>query len=134
MTDLISFAKILDHERLCERLLTVRGAVDAARSDGPDLPASPLLVATAGTLLDAVYRLISRDAGARDLPRPDRRQPPSHRQLAAMLRDARLALATFADVHRDHDDEFGDEWLTIEGIADFLGRGRNLSPSDPDAA
>ena len=51
-----------------------------------------------------------------------------HERLAIVLLDAQLALELFRDAHHDHDEETGDEWLTIEGLEQFGSR-RNLSPS-----
>ena len=83
------------------------------------LPASPMLVFTAATLLGDIYRLVSREPGARALARLDRRQQLSHRELVALLRDARLVLDGFAWNHRDHDAHYGDGWLTYESIEEF---------------
>lgn len=126
----ISFSKVHEHEKLSERSMALRAVVTAARTDAPNGIASPMLCAAAGQLLRDLYRLISREPDARALPRLDPLQPPELRALSAMLRDAQLALDAFAYAHRDHDDEYGDEWLTVEGIEAFHDRSRKkLSPS-----
>lgn len=125
----ISFSKVLEHEKLSERLMALRAVVAAARQDAPDGPASPTLCVAAGQLLRDLYCLFSREPGARALPRLDPLQPPALRALSAMLRDAQLALDAFAYAHRDHDDAYGDEWLTIEGIEAFHDERKKLSPS-----
>lgn len=119
MVGIISYAKVVEHERLLERLGRLRDVAAAACREAPDLPASPLLVFTTAALLGDIYRLLSREPGARALPRLDRRDRPNHRALVAVLRDARLSLDGFAWNHRDHDDEYGDEWLTFEGVEDL---------------
>lgn len=80
-------------------------------------------------LLADLYRLVSREPGARTLPRLDPAAPPTHCQLAAMLRDAGLMLDLFRQAHLDHDEEYGDEWLTIEGI-DYFREQRKTYPRD----
>ena len=130
----ISFSKVIEHEKLSERLMALRAVVAAARTEAPNGIASPMLCAVAGQLLRDLYRLISREPDARALPRLDPRQPPELRALSAMLRDAQLALDAFAYAHRDHDDEYGDEWLTVEGIEAFHERPeRSYPPSGPAA-
>ncbi|UJW86824.1 hypothetical protein [Devosia sp. SL43] len=129
MVDIISYAKVIEHERLLERLGDLRSVATTACREAPDLPASPVLVFTAATLLGDVYRLLSREPGARSLVRLDRRDRPSHRALVALLRDARLALDAFAWNHRDHDDDYGDEWLTFEGIEAFRDARRKVIPA-----
>lgn len=118
----ISFLQVIEHERLGERLSSLRVVADRARADGPDLIASATLAAVAAVLLRDIYRLISREPQARTLPRLDRRNPPTHRQLVSMLRDARLALDAFQRSHWDHDGEYGGDWLTREAIADASRR------------
>lgn len=129
MVDIISYSKVIQHERLLERLGDLRDVATTACRGAPDLPAGSMLAFTAATLLDDIYRLVSREPGARALPRLDRRQRPSHRELVALLRDARLALDGFAWNHRDHDDDYGDEWLTYEGIEDFRQSRRKVIPA-----
>ena len=119
MVDIISYTKVIEHERLLERLGDLRDVAATACREAPDLPASPMLVFTAATLLGDIYRLVSREPGARALARLDRRQQLSHRELVALLRDARLALDGFAWNHRDHDAHYGDGWLTYESIEEF---------------
>ena len=133
MSELISFSKVLEHERLCDRLNALRGMVGTARADAPDRLASATLTLTAAALLRDLYRLISREPGARTLPRLDPLHPPRHQHLAEMLRDARLALDAFAHAHRDHDDETGDEWLTIEAL-DFMAERQQKKLSPPAEA
>ena len=135
MVEIISYSKVVQHERLTARLNDLSALVSAARREGPELVASPMLVFAAAALLGDIYRLVSREPGARALGRLDRQHRPSHRALAAHLRDARLALDAFAWNHRDHDDDCGEEWLTFEGIDGRREqRGQNLSPSpDGDA-
>ncbi|MBE0579826.1 hypothetical protein [Devosia sp.] len=119
MVDIISYTKVIEHERLLERLGDLRDVAATACREAPDLPASPTLVFTAAALLGDIYRLVSREPGARALARLDRRQQLSHRELVALLRDARLVLDGFAWNHRDHDAHYGDGWLTYEGIEEF---------------
>ena len=119
MVDIISYTKVIEHERLLERLGELRDVAATACREAPDLPASPMLVFTAATLLGDIYRLVSREPGARALARLDRRQQLSHRELVALLRDARLVLDGFAWNHRDHDAHYGDGWLTYESIEEF---------------
>ena len=119
MVDIISYTKVIEHERLLERLGDLRDVAATACREAPDLPASPMLVFTAATLLGDIYRLVSREPGARALARLDRRQQLSHRELVALLRDARLVLDGFAWNHRDHDAHYGDGWLTYESIEEF---------------
>ena len=119
MVDIISYTKVIEHERLLERLGDLRDVAATACREAPDLPASPMLVFTAAALLGDIYRLVSREPGARALARLDRRQRPSHRELVALLRDARLVLDGFAWNHRDHDAHYGDGWLTYESIEEF---------------
>ena len=116
MVEIISFLKVIEHERLCDRLRALRRRLGPKGRESTDPIASPTLVAAAATLLADIYRLISREPGARTLPRLDRRQAVPHHQLAAMLADAELKLALYRDAHRDHDGETGDDWLTIEGL------------------
>jgi hypothetical protein len=130
MVHIISYAKVVQHERLLERLGKLRDVAATACREAPDLPASPVLVFTSAALLGDIYRLLSREPGARALRRLDRRDRPSHRALVALLRDARLSLDGFAWNHRDHDDEYGDEWLTLEGIEDFGQARRKVIPAD----
>ncbi|WP_108461204.1 hypothetical protein [Devosia naphthalenivorans] len=125
----ISFSKVLDHEKLSERLMALRAIVAAARKDAPDNLASPTLCGAAGQLLRDLYRLVSREPGARALPRLDPRHPPDLRTLSTMLRDAQVALDAFAYAHRDHDDDYGDKWLTVEAIEAFHDDRKKLSPS-----
>lgn len=117
MSEAISYLQVLEHERLCERLASLRRTV--RERGAPDSPASPMLAFAASALLGDIYRLISREPGARALPRLDRRALPTHQALAAMLQDARLALDAFAHRHRDHDGEYDGGWLTREAMADF---------------
>ena len=119
MVDIISYTKVIEHERLLERLGDLRDVAATACREAPDLPASPMLVFTAAALLGDIYRLVSREPGARALARLDRRQQLSHRELVALLRDARLVLDGFAWNHRDHDAHYGDGWLTYESIEEF---------------
>ena len=119
MVEIISYTKVIEHERLLERLGDLRDVAATACREAPDLPASPMLVFTAATLLGDIYRLVSREPGARALARLDRRQQLSHRELVALLRDARLVLDGFAWNHRDHDAHYGDGWLTYESIEEF---------------
>ena len=119
MVDIISYTKVIEHERLLERLGDLRDVAATACRETPDLPASPMLVFTAAALFGDIYRLVSREPGARALARLDRRQQPSHRELVALLRDARLVLDGFAWNHRDHDAHYGDGWLTYESIEEF---------------
>jgi hypothetical protein len=130
MVHIISYAKVVQHERLLERLGKLRDVAATACREAPDLPASPVLVFTSAVLLGDIYRLLSREPGARTLPRLDARDRPSHRALVTLLRDARLSLDSFAWNHRDHDDEYGDEWLTLEGIEDFGQSRRKVIPAD----
>jgi hypothetical protein len=130
MVGIISYAKVIEHERLLERLGDLRDVAAKACREAPDLPAGPVLVFTSATLLGDIYRLLSREPGARALPRLDQRARPSHRAVVALLRDARLALDGFAWNHRDHDDEYGDEWLTFEGIRDFRQSRQKVIPAD----
>ena len=128
--NIISFAKVIEHERLMERLTALRDLVATAYREAPERVASPVLVHAAATLVTDIYRLVSREPGARALQRFDRQDRTSHGDLVARLRDARLVLDAFAWNHRDHDEEYGDEWLTIEGIEYFhQSRGR-LIPGD----
>ncbi|MEO9297736.1 hypothetical protein [Devosia alba] len=113
MDNLISFAKVLEHAQLSERLLHLRATLHAAQVHAPKQLASPLLARASAVLLADIYRLISREPGARTLPRLDRLQPPEHRHLTGMLRDAQLALDLFRQAHSD--DEGDNEWRTIEG-------------------
>ena len=129
MVEIISFLKVIEHERLCNRLRALRRRLGAAGRESPGPVASPTLVAAAATLLADIYRLISREPGARALPRLDPRQAVSHHQLAAMLADAELKLALYRDAHRDHDGETGDDWLTIEGL-EALDDRRETYPRD----
>ncbi|HEY8574865.1 MAG TPA: hypothetical protein VIL88_00845 [Devosia sp.] len=132
MNDIISYDRVFEHGQYTQRLRALRPAVLEAFRDAPEALASPLLTGTVGALLGDIYRLVSREPGARLLPRPDPARPPRHRQLNSMLRDAQLALDTFAWRHRDHEHEYGDEWITLEGIAyreENLGK---LSPPDDD--
>ena len=133
MTRPISIEKVIDHERLTERLRALRDLVSTARKETPDGLVSLALCGAAGQLLRDLYALESREPGARALPRLRRRQPPKLRDLSTMLLDAKLALDAFAWAHRDHDDDYGDEWLTIEGIAFCNDSRKNLSPSRADA-
>lgn len=119
MVEIISFLKVLEHERLSERLGALRRQLGRASTEGTGPVASATLVAATAALLANTYRLISREPGARTLPRLDPRQAVTHRQLATMLRDADLKLDMYKYAHRDHDDDYGDEWLTIEGIEAF---------------
>lgn len=130
MVGIISYTKVIAHERLLQRLGDLRDVAATACRDTPDLPASPVLVCTAAILLGDIYRLLSREPGARALPRLDRRDRPNHRALVALLRDARLALDGFAWNHRDHDGEYGEEWRTFEGIAEFSRSRRKDIPVD----
>lgn len=132
MTDVISYSKVIEHERLSERLTALRSTVGSARAEAPDLPTGPVLAGSATRLLRDIYRLVSREPGARALTRLDPRQPVTHRQLAVILRDGQVALDAFAWSHYDHAKEYGDEWLTIEGIEDFRLSRRNLSPRAED--
>ena len=129
MVEIISFLKVIEHERLCDRLRALRRRLGPTGRESPGPVASPTLVAAAATLLADIYRLISREPGARTLPRLDRRQTVTHHQLAAMLADAGLKLALYRDAHRDHDGETGDDWLTIEGI-EALDDKRETYPRD----
>ncbi|WP_332688828.1 hypothetical protein [Devosia sp.] len=119
MVEIISFLKVLDYEQLLERLRILRRQVNRAHADSPDRIASPTLTATTAAVLADTYRLISREPGARSLSRlaPDAR--PTHRQLVAMLGDVELKLDMFKHVHHDHHDEYGQDWMTIEGIEAF---------------
>ena len=119
MVDIISYSKVIEHERLLERLGDLRDVAATACREAPDLPASPVLVFTSTALLGDIYRLVSREPGARALARLDRRRQLSHRELVALLRDARLVLDGFAWNHRDHDAHYGDGWLTYESIEEF---------------
>ncbi|WP_137152583.1 hypothetical protein [Devosia sp. FKR38] len=116
MVEIISFLKVIEHDRLRARLGVLRRRLGPTGSQGSGPVASPTLVAAAATLLADIYRLISREPGARTLPRLDPRQAVTHQQLAGMLADADLKLALFQDAHSDHDGDTGDDWLTIEGI------------------
>lgn len=101
MTDIISFSKVIDHERLTDRLAALRAAIRAVQADDPGQNASPVLSAAVATLLRDVYRLISREPG-----------------------DAQLWLDLFRDAHLDHDHETADEWLTLEAL-DYLAEQRS---------
>lgn len=114
MDELIPYAKVLEHERLVERLADLRPVVLSASADGPALTASPALVMASADLLRCIYRLISRESFARTLPRLDPAAPPNHRQLVGMLRDAALALELFRDAHIDHHLSSYGEWLTLD--------------------
>jgi hypothetical protein len=121
MTHIISFSKVIAHERLTARVAAMVAAVTAAQADAPGQPASPALTSAVAALLRDVYRLISREPGARSLPRLTQRETSTPGRLAALLRDAQLWLDLFCDRHLDHDDQTGDEWLTIEGLESLAG-------------
>ena len=127
---LISFSKVSDHARLGERLAGLRAALAASGQDAPDGVASPLLTRAVAAFLADLYRLVSREPGARALPRLAPDAPPSHRRLKAMLADAGLALALFAEAHADPDADCGDEWLTREGLEDLQSR-KKTNPRRP---
>ena len=129
MVDIISYAKVIEHERLLERLGDLRNVATTACREAPDQPASPVLVVTSAALLGDIYRLVSREPGARALTRLDRRQRPNYREIVALLRDGRLALDAFAWNHRDHDDDYGDEWLSYEGIDGFRQSRQKIVPA-----
>ena len=129
MSSIISYSKVIEHERLSERLLDLRAVVNTARKDAPDGVASAALTRAAAMLLADIYRLVSREPGARTLPRLEPSAPPIHRRLAAMLRDAHLALDLFKLAHLDLDEDYGDEWLTLEGIELFREQ-RKTYPRD----
>ena len=128
MVDIISFSKVIEHERLFERLRDLRDVAATACRAAPLEPAGPVLVFTAAALISDIYRLVSREPGSRALARLDRRQRPSHRALDGLLREARLVLDAFAWAHRDHLGETGDDWLTREGL-DQLSQGRQINLS-----
>ena len=128
MVEVISYGKVVEHDRLCERLAALSRVAAKSRAIAPSGSASPLLAAVTAALLADVYGLVSRDPITRAFPRLDPDQRLRHERLGTVLLDAQLALELFRDAHLDHDDETGDEWLTIEGLEQFGSR-RNLSPS-----
>lgn len=123
MSNIISFSKVIDHERLTERVAAMRSAVRAAQADAPGQAASPALTSAVAALLRDVYRLISREPAARSLPRLASGEAATPVRLAALLRDAQLWLGLFRDAHLDHGDETGEEWLTLEALEELAGRG-----------
>ena len=128
MVEIISYAKVVEHRQLCDRLAALSRVAAKARGVAPTGSASPLLAAVTAALLADVYGLVSRDPITRTFPRLDLGQRLRNERLAIVLLDAQLALELFRDAHHDHDEETGDEWLTLEGLEQFGSR-RNLSPS-----
>ena len=119
MVEVISYMRVVEHARLCDRLSALSRIAAKARYTAPKGDASPLLAAATAALLADIYGLVSRDPVTRDLPRLDLAHRLRHERLAIVLLDAQLALELFRDAHLDHDDECGDEWLTIEGMEKF---------------
>ena len=131
MSNIIHYDKAIAHGRLSERHRDLRDTVAALEQ--PDQPVGPFLRFTATTLLTDIYRLVSREPGARALPRIAARDCPTGHALRVMLREAGLALDAFAWNHRDHDGDIDEEWLTWEGIHAFHeSRQKKLSPSSAD--
>lgn len=109
MVEVISYMRVVEHTRLCERLAALSRIAGKARNSAPKGDASPLLAAATAALLTDIYGLVSRDPVTRALPRLDLEQRLRHERLAIVLLDAQLALELFRDAHLDHDEETGDD-------------------------
>ncbi|WEK04871.1 MAG: hypothetical protein P0Y65_01040 [Candidatus Devosia phytovorans] len=117
MAYIISFERVLEHERLMTRLTDLRTEAKTASKHARADTASPVLVLVAARLLDDIHRLISREPGARALQRIHPGHPPRNEALVTLLHDARLALDLFEWNHRAHDDMHDDDdWITLESI------------------
>ena len=85
--------------------------LEARLRQGPEaMPPSPLLVEMVRLLRADLYRLVSREVGARVLKRP----VPDNADrvlLAQNLDEARLALTRFREAHSAHWSERDDQWL-----------------------
>jgi hypothetical protein len=115
MTDIITFSKVLDHENLSARLDGLQAHAKFACRHARTETASPVLVFRAAQLLSDIYRLISREPGARALQRIDPFRPPRNEILVTLLHDAGVALDLFEWNHREHDGEHGsNDWITVE--------------------
>lgn len=78
-----------------------------------DMPPAPLLVDLVARLRADLYRLVSRETGARALQRPLPRNP-DRASLAQHLAEARFALSRFREAHSSPHAERDDCWLVSD--------------------
>ena len=80
------------------------------RHQSEDTPPAPLLVDLVVRLRADLYRLVSRETGARALQRPLPKNP-DRASLAQHLAEARFALSRFREAHSSPLSERDDCWL-----------------------
>jgi len=104
------------HARLTERVAELRRRLGRYKPHELAEPAGGMLIDVVGRLLAEIYRLVSREPGARALVRINRKGTYTNGALLAALRDGQVALDAYRHAHWDHEGDYTEDWLTFEGL------------------